>query len=142
MSKSGTCLRVRSWQCVQIFCYKRNRRTTTRKGAGMKEKYIRMYESVLLDRQLTWFEKTVYSDILSLSTNNDLGCFASDPWLAKRYDCTTRTVQRALRHLEDCGFINIESKNGQRYIVNNKKMIDRVTKFVLMKEASSEEEKK
>lgn len=55
---------------------------------------------IINDKDLTDFEKLLYGDIRVLA-KKDGYCFASNKYFAKRYNKDIRTVQRAIKNLED-----------------------------------------
>ena len=73
---------------------------------------------VMVDPQLSYGEKCIYSCILYLN-QMEKGCFASNQYFADRYQLSLSTVSHALCKLERLGYIGRETDHhsGTRYIV-------------------------
>lgn len=72
------------------------------------------------DKRVTNLAKMIYSDIYTIATQGK-SFFASNAWLAERYAATEVTISRAVKNLNDCGYITTKMNVG-----NNKKVIKRV----------------
>ena len=83
--------------------------TREEKLNGLGEFYI-LNASVLIDENLTDFEKILYSLINGLSKGSG-GCFASDEYFAKILSKSEPTINRALRNLEKFGYIFRKTEN-------------------------------
>ena len=83
--------------------------TREEKLNGLGEFYI-LNASVLIDENLTDFEKILYSLINGLSKGSG-GCFASDEYFAKILGKSEPTINRALRNLEKFGYIFRKTEN-------------------------------
>lgn len=59
---------------------------------------------IIMDKRLTDFEKLLYGEIRILAKKNGY-CFATNDYLAKRYNKDERTIRRALKKLNDYLYI-------------------------------------
>ncbi len=77
--------------------------------------YTVMDSSIRYDRRLLENEVSLYSELVVLAKTRGF-CFATNRYLSKLRNISTRTVQRYIRHLEKLGYIQIifrhEIKNG------------------------------
>lgn len=95
------------------------------------------YMNYIYSVQLSNKEKLVIINLLSRADKN-MNCFPSVKRIAEDCGISTRTVQRALKELEEGGFIKKESrfhkKGGQRsnyyYLQKPKVKIDKVDLFI------------
>lgn len=70
---------------------------------------------IVLDKDLTNTAKLLYTIITSLAKTNNT-CFASNFYLAKLLNTTTRQVQRCLELLKNKGYIIVDFANKTRTI--------------------------
>lgn len=98
-----------------------------------KEPFISLVlpESVLGDNKLTYFERILLIDIVSLCKKNGY-CWPTNRYFMKKFDCTKPTVSKSISSLSKFGYIDIEinnckTNNSKRRIrlseVLNKKII-------------------
>lgn len=75
---------------------------------------------IIIDKDLTDFEKLLYGDIRVLA-KKDGYCFATNRYFAERYNKDIRTVQRAIRKLENKTYIVVCNNKDERkiYIFND-----------------------
>lgn len=82
--------------------------------------------NVRYNKELSFLEKFLYCEFTALS-NVDGYCFAKNKYFADLYDKDEKTISRAISHLEELGYINIEyEKVGTR--VSKRKISILVTK--------------
>ena len=86
-----------------------------------KEPFISLVlpESVLGDNRLTYFERILLIDIVSLCKKNGY-CWPTNRYFMKRFDCTKPTVSKSISSLSKNGYIDIEINNSE---TNNSKRI-------------------
>ncbi len=86
-----------------------------------KEPFISLVlpESVLGDNRLTYFERILLIDIVSLCKKNGY-CWPTNRYFMKRFDCTKPTVSKSISSLSRFGYIDIEINNSE---TNNSKRI-------------------
>lgn len=73
--------------------------------------YATLPAAVRYDKNLKPSEKLLYAEIVGL-TNVKGYCYASNAYFERLYDASTRTVQGWLKHLQDCGYIEIIQVGG------------------------------
>lgn len=78
----------------------------------MENKYAVMPANVLYSNVLTDREKLLVAAINNMSNQKGY-CFASDNHFAEMLNCTKRTIQRALKNLEEMKIINRVIKVGK-----------------------------
>lgn len=89
-------------------------------------RFYKNYRGVIRDEKLTKTQKTVYSILINRAefhNGNKFYCFES--WIAEEAVCSIRTVKRAIKHLEELGYIHItksynkaDKKTTNYYTVN------------------------
>lgn len=86
-----------------------------------KEPFISLVlpESVLGDNRLTYFERILLIDIVSLCKKNGY-CWPTNRYFMKKFDCTKPTVSKSISSLSRFGYIDIEINNSE---TNNSKRI-------------------
>ena len=91
-----------------------------------KEPFISLVlpESVLGDNRLTYFERILLIDIVSLCKKNGY-CWPTNRYFMKKFDCTKPTVSKSISSLSKNGYIDIEINNSE---TNNSKRIIRLLK--------------
>jgi len=73
----------------------------------MKKNYYAVIPSdVLTDTRLTDFEKLLFASIASL-TNSEGFCFASNAYFVSVFSKSERTIQYAIKHLQELDYIYI-----------------------------------
>ena len=99
-----------------------------------KEPFISLVlpESVLGDNRLTYFERILLIDIVSLCKENGY-CWPTNRYFMKKFDCTKPTVSKSISSLSKNGYIDIEINNSE---TNNSKRIIRLSE-VLKKRITS-----
>lgn len=99
-----------------------------------KEPFISLVlpESVLGDNRLTYFERILLIDIVSLCKKNGY-CWATNRYFMKKFDCTKPTVSKSISSLSKNGYIDIEINNSE---TNNSKRIIKLSE-VLKKRITS-----
>ena len=99
-----------------------------------KEPFISLVlpESVLGDNRLTYFERILLIDIVSLCKKNGY-CWPTNRYFMKKFDCTKPTVSKSISSLSKNGYIDIEINNSE---TNNSKKIIRLSE-VLKKRITS-----
>lgn len=76
--------------------------------------------NIRYNKELSFLEKFLYCEFTALS-NVDGYCFAKNKYFADLYDKDEKTISRAISHLEELGYINIEyEKVGTR--INKRKI--------------------
>ena len=90
-----------------------------------KEPFISLVlpESVLGDNRLTYFERILLIDIVSLCKKNGY-CWPTNRYFMKKFDCTKPTVSKSISSLSKFGYIDIEINNSE---TNNSKRIIRLS---------------
>ena len=90
-----------------------------------KEPFISLVlpESVLGDNRLTYFERILLIDIVSLCKKNGY-CWPTNRYFMKKFDCTKPTVSKSISSLSKIGYIDIEINNSE---TNNSKRIIRLS---------------
>ncbi len=86
-----------------------------------KEPFISLVlpESVLGDNRLTYFERILLIDIVSLCKKNGY-CWPTNRHFMKKFDCTKPTVSKSISSLSRFGYIDIKINNSE---TNNSKRI-------------------
>ncbi len=99
-----------------------------------KEPFISLVlpESVLGDNRLTYFERILLIDIVSLCKKNGY-CWPTNRYFMKKFDCTKPTVSKSISSLSKNGYIDIEINNSE---TNNSKRIIKLSE-VLKKRITS-----
>ena len=94
-----------------------------------KEPFISLVlpESVLGDNRLTYFERILLIDIVSLCKKNGY-CWPTNRYFMKKFDCTKPTVSKSISSLSKNGYIDITIKkayyrNGEDAIYMLKRLI-------------------
>lgn len=77
--------------------------------------YSIMTANVRYDKRLSFFEKVIYSEISALTTAKGY-CFASNSFFAKIYNCSIRTITRAITKLSEYNYINVVIVKNERKI--------------------------
>ena len=72
--------------------------------------YATLPAAVRYDKNLKPSEKLLYAEIVGL-TNVKGYCYASNAYFERLYDASTRTVQGWLKHLQNCGYIEIRASH-------------------------------
>ena len=96
-----------------------------------KEPFISLVlpESVLGDNRLTYFERILLIDIVSLCKKNGY-CWPTNRYFMKKFDCTQPTVSKSISSLSKFGYIDIEINNSK---TNNSKRIIRLSEVLKKK---------
>ena len=96
-----------------------------------KEPFISLVlpESVLGDNRLTYFERILLIDIVSLCKKNGY-CWPTNKYFMKKFDCTKPTVSKSISCLSKFGYIDIEINNSK---TNNSKRIIRLSEVLKKK---------
>ena len=96
-----------------------------------KESFISLVlpESVLGDNRLTYFERILLIDIVSLCKKNGY-CWPTNRYFMKKFDCTKPTVSKSISSLSMFGYIDIEINNSK---TNNSKRIIRLSEVLKKK---------
>ena len=96
-----------------------------------KESFISLVlpESVLGDNRLTYFERILLIDIVSLCKKNGY-CWPTNRYFMKKFDCTKPTVSKSISSLSKFGYIDIEINNSK---TNNSKRIIRLSEVLKKK---------
>lgn len=102
-----------------------------------KEPFISLVlpESVLGDNRLTYFERILLIDIVSLCKKNEY-CWPTNRYFMKKFDCTKPTVSKSISSLSKFGYIDIEINNSE---TNNSKRIIRLSEVLKKKIISIQE---
>ena len=96
----------------------------------LKEPFISLV--VLGDNTLTYFERILLIDIVSLCKKNGY-CWPTNRYFMKKFDCTKPTVSKSISSLSKNGYIDIEINNSE---TNNSKRIIKLSE-VLKKRITS-----
>jgi len=83
-------------------------------------------ESVLGDNRLTYFERIILIDIVSLCKKNGY-CWPINGYFMKIFDCTKQTVSKSISSLSKFGYIDVEINNSE---TNNSKRIIRLSEVL------------
>lgn len=96
-----------------------------------KEPYISLVlpESVLGDNRLTYFERILLIDIVSLCKKNGY-CWPTNRYFMKKFECTKPTVSKSISSLSKFGYIDIEINNSK---TNNSKRIIKLSEVLKKK---------
>ena len=94
----------------------------------VKEPFISLVlpETVLGDNRLTYFERILLIDIVSLCKKNGY-CWPTNRYFMKKFDCTKPTVSKSISSLSKNGYIDIEINNSEK---NNSKRIIRLSEVL------------
>ena len=100
----------------------------------VKEPFISLVlpETVLGDNRLTYFERILLIDIVSLCKKNGY-CWPTNRYFMNKFNCTKPTVSKSISSLSKYGYIDIEINNSE---TNNSKRIIRLSE-VLKKRITS-----
>ena len=100
----------------------------------VKEPFISLVlpETVLGDNRLTYFERILLIDIVSLCKKNGY-CWPTNRYFMNKFNCTKPTVSKSISSLSKFGYIDIEINNSE---TNNSKRIIRLSE-VLKKRITS-----
>lgn len=65
------------------------------------------------DRQLSWFDKVLFSEIVALTTVKQY-CYATNNWFSKVFGVSDVTITRSIKNLSSNGYIyiDIDKKEG------------------------------
>ena len=94
-----------------------------------KEPFISLVlpESVLGDNRLTYFERILLIDIVSLCKKNGY-CWPTNRYFMKKFDCTKQTVSKSISSWYiDIEINNIETINSKRIIKLSEVLKKRIT---------------
>ena len=80
-------------------------------------------KSVLGDNRLTYFERLLLIELVSLCKKNGY-CWPTNRYFMKKFDCTKPTVSKSISSLSKNGYIDIEINNSE---TNNSKRIIRLS---------------
>ena len=99
-----------------------------------KEPFISLVlpESVLGDNRLTYFERLLLIELVSLCKKNGY-CWPTNRYFMNKFNCTKPTVSKSISSLSKFGYIDIEINNSE---TNNSKRIIRLSE-VLKKRITS-----
>ena len=99
-----------------------------------KEPFISLVlpESVLGDNRLTYFERLLLIELVSLCKKKGY-CWPTNRYFMNKFDCTKPTVSKSISSLSKYGYIDIEINNSE---TNNSKRIIRLSE-VLKKRITS-----
>ena len=89
--------------------------------------YIRIPNEVKKDNRLTPLSRLIYGDIISLSSSS--GCYAGNTYFSKVYGCSSKTISRAIKQLEDYCYIEIQNKNNSKRFIKPLVLIEGGTKM-------------
>ena len=94
----------------------------------VKEPFISLVipESVLGDNRLTYFERILLIDIVSLCKKNEY-CWPTNRYFMNKFNCTKPTVSKSISSLSKFGYIDIEINNSE---INNSKRIIRLSEVL------------
>ena len=81
--------------------------------------YTILPSEIRLDKRLSYFEKILYSDIITLANKKGY-CYATNSYFAKVYQTSISTISKSISKLVEVGFI----KRKYQYKANSK-MIER-----------------
>ena len=100
----------------------------------LKEPFISLVlpETILGDNRLTYFERILLIDIVSLCKKNEY-CWPTNRYFMNKFNCTKTTVSKSISSLSKFGYIDIEINNSE---TNNSKRIIRLSE-VLKKRITS-----
>src|SRR5574343_594428 len=90
----------------------RVREVPTDKDNELIFRYHKIELDVLLDKKISHFAKHLFS-LMCVMDNDDRGCFASNGYLAAYFDCSEKTISRAIQELKDEGYIKIKFKKSK-----------------------------
>ena len=76
----------------------------------MKKDYFLVYNEIMRNEDLTSSDKIVYVAICNLANNKTGICYAKQSTIAKNASVTVPTVRKAVKNLEEAGFISVEKK--------------------------------
>ena len=90
-----------------------------------KEPFISLVlpESVLGDNRLTYFERLLLIELVSLCKKNGY-CWPTNRYFMNKFNCTKPTVSKSISSLSKIGYIDIEINNSE---TNNSKRIIRLS---------------
>ena len=90
-----------------------------------KEPFISLVlpESVLGDNRLTYFERLLLIELVSLCKKNGY-CWPTNRYFMNKFNCTKPTVSKSISSLSKFGYIDIEINNSE---TNNSKRIIRLS---------------
>lgn len=81
-------------------------------------------KNVYLDDRLNALDKIILVEINSLDTSEELGCYASNEYLAKFCQCTETKISTSIKKLIDLGYIKVIKFDGRkRYLKSSLKEI-------------------
>ena len=80
----------------------------------VKEPFISLVlpETVLGDNRLTYFERILLIDIVSLCKKNGY-CWPTNRYFMNKFNCTKPTVSKSISSLSKYGYIDIEINNSE-----------------------------
>ena len=93
-----------------------------------KEPFISLVlpESVLGDNRLTYFERLLLIELVSLCKKNGY-CWPTNRYFMNKFNCTKPTVSKSISSLSKYGYIDIEINNSE---TNNSKRIIRLSEVL------------
>lgn len=92
-------------------------------------------EAVLGDNRLTFLERVLLIEIVSLCKKNEY-CWPTNRYFMDKFDCTKQTISKSISSLSKYNYIDIEINNSEK---NNSKRIIRLSE-VLNKRITSIQE--
>jgi len=93
-----------------------------------KEPFISLVlpETILGDNRLTYFERLLLIELVSLCKKNGY-CWPTNRHFMNKFDCTKPTVSKSISSLSKFGYIDIEINNSE---TNNSKRIIRLSEVL------------
>lgn len=80
--------------------------------------FLTLTSKIVDDERLSNFEKLLYARITGLTRETGY-CYATNKYFAEKCHVTERNIQRAIRNLKECGYIDIhvEYRNKTKEVV-------------------------
>ena len=93
-----------------------------------KEPFISLVlpESVLGDNRLTYFERLLLIELVSLCKKNGY-CWPTNRYFMNKFNCTKPTVSKSISSLSKFGYIDIEINNSE---TNNSKRVIKLSEVL------------
>jgi len=71
-------------------------------------------------QDISWLEKLIFGQIDKMTSSaKDESCFASNKWLAERFNVTETTISVSISHLRKLGLIEQVSFDGRRRVLRS-----------------------
>jgi predicted HTH transcriptional regulator len=71
------------------------------------------------NQEITWMEKCIWAEIFNLDDETKGGCWASNAFLAKKFNTSPQTITNAICNLKKLGLLKQISFNGRQRVLKS-----------------------